>query len=71
VLYLSQADEIAARGARLQLEASYERQLAGDVGDARRVGLGGEKKAVGLSLLSTPPHESTPPACDPRLHLSE
>ena len=66
VLHFSQADEIAARCSPA-VGSKLARQLAGDVGDARIVGLGGERE-VGLSLY---PHPPPLLKHNPRLHLSE
>jgi hypothetical protein len=66
VLHFSQADEIAARCSPA-VGSKLARQLAGDVGDARRVGLCGERE-VGLSLY---PHPPPLLKHNPRLHLSK
>ena len=69
-LYLSQADKIAERGARLQLEACSR---GGSFRRGRRSAesaLVEEKLGWRAVTLSTPSHESTPPR-NPRLHLSD
>jgi len=64
VLHFSQADEIAARcspavGSKLRAAAF------GDVGDARRVGLGGEERSRAVTLSTPSTTSQTQPSAAP------